>query len=188
MKRLLACCAFLAVPAMLAAQQGMTMHPAGGPPQSPAATATATVAGKTISIVYSAPAVRGREGKLFGPGGRISHDPTYPVWRAGANEATKLHTDADLTLGALTVPKGDYSLWVDVSDPNQWVLIVNKEVGQWGVKYDKAQDLGRVPMTMSKPPALIESLKYDLTALGTPAGKLTLCWEHFVATVPVAVH
>ena len=57
--------------------------------QSPTATESATIGGKTISISYSSPRVNGRVGKLFGKDGRIGQDPSYPVWRAGANAATK---------------------------------------------------------------------------------------------------
>ena len=70
-------------------------------------TESAAIGGKNITVKYSSPAVNGRVGKLFGKDGHISQDPTYPVWRAGANDATALHVDADLDLGGLTVPKGD---------------------------------------------------------------------------------
>src|SRR5689334_7387139 len=76
--------------------------------KSPPAETSVTVGGKKLSIKYSAPSVRGRQ--IFGPGGLISHDPTYPVWRAGANQATAFHTDANLDLGGLKVPAGDYTL------------------------------------------------------------------------------
>jgi hypothetical protein len=56
---------------------------------SPAAKASATIAGKAITIKYGAPSVRGRQ--IFGDGGLA-----YPVWRAGANAATTLTTGADL--------------------------------------------------------------------------------------------
>jgi len=114
--------------------------------QSPAATASLNVGGKGLEIKYNSPRVNGREGKLFGAGGRISTDPNYPVWRAGANSATKFHTDGDLSIGGLVVPAGDYTLFVDVSDVANWQLIVNKQTGQWGLRYDKSQDLGRVKM------------------------------------------
>src|ERR1700730_10303115 len=83
--------------------------------QSPPAQTSVTIAGKKLSIMYSAPSVHRR--KIFGPGGVVSRDPTYPVWRAGANSATSFHTDANLDVGGLAVPKGDYTLWVLVSDP-----------------------------------------------------------------------
>lgn len=153
--------------------------------QSPPAQATVTVGGKKLAIRYSAPAVRGR--KIFGAGGVISHDPTYPVWRAGANEATAFHTDADLDVGSLRVPKGDYTLWVLVKDPEAWELIINKETGQWGLSYNAAQDLGRQKMTMSKAPAPIERMKYTLSDLGGNKAKLQLEWENHIASVPITV-
>ena len=69
------------------------------------------------------------------------------MWRAGANEATALHTDADLQIGSLNIPKGDYSLFVNLANPDSWELIVNKQTGQSGLEYDPKQDLGRVKMT-----------------------------------------
>lgn len=155
--------------------------------QSPSASESKTVGGKTVSISYNSPRVNGRAGKLFGKDGRIGQDPGYPVWRAGANAATKFHTDADLKIGSLDVPKGDYTLFVDLSDPNVWQLIVNKQTGQWGLRYDKAQDLGRVPMAMAKPPALVENLKYTLTESGAGALKLTLEWENAGGSVQITV-
>src|ERR1700691_4044283 len=76
---------------------------------SPPAQAGITVAGQKLAIRYSAPSVRGR--KIFGDGGLLSQDPTYPAWRAGANDATAFHTDANLDIGGLAVPKGDYTLY-----------------------------------------------------------------------------
>ena len=179
MKRLLVCTGLL-IAATVFAQPG--------PPKSPSATESATIAGKAIAITYSSPGVKGRAGHIFSKDGLISHDPTYPVWRAGANAATKLHTEGDLKIGGLTVPKGDYTLYVDLSDPDHWVLVVSKQTGQWGTVYDKAQDLGKVMMTMTKPAETIENLKYSIRGTGGPAANLTLAWENHIATVPLVVH
>lgn len=151
--------------------------------QSPGATETVTIGGNAITITYSSPRVRGREGKLFGKDGRIGQDGTYPVWRAGANTATAFHTDATLDIGGLAVPSGDYTLFVNLADPNNWELIINKQTGQWGLSHDQAQDLGRVKMTMSKPSAVVENLKYTLSDEGGNQGKLTLEWENHSASV-----
>jgi len=181
MKRLLMCAGVLiAATATLSAQQN--------PPASPPATASATVAGKAITINYSSPRVKGRAGHIFTSDGLISHNPHYPVWRAGANSATTLKTEADLKIGDLTVPAGTYTLFVDISDPDHWTLIVNKQTGQWGLAYDKTQDLGQVKMTMSKPLAMVENLTYTITDLGGTTGKITLEWENHSASVLFAVH
>ncbi len=145
------------------------------------------IGGKTISIEYSAPAVNGRVGKLYGKDGQIGTDSTYPVWRAGANNATLLHTDAALDLGGLALPKGDYTLYVNLANPASWELIVNKQTGQSGMEYDAKQDLGRVKMTMGKPPAMVEQLKYTLSSAGANKGKLQLAWENVVASVNFTV-
>ena len=158
------------------------------PPKSPSATESGTIGGKAITITYSSPGVKGRTGKIFTKDGLIGKDPHYPVWRASANAATKLHTDADLDITGLKIPKGDYTLFVDLTDPDNWVLIVNKQTGQWGLAYDKAQDLGQVKMTMEKPPALVENLKYTVKDLGGNKGKLTLAWENHSGSVPIVVH
>jgi hypothetical protein len=131
--------------------------------------------------------VNHRIGKLFGKDGRIGQDPTYPVWRAGANAATMFHTDADLDVGGLPVPKGDYTLYVDLTDPGKWQLVINKQTGQWGLTYNKDQDLGHVAMHMAKAGALVEDLKYTLSGEGANKGKLTLAWENVVASVPITV-
>jgi hypothetical protein len=153
--------------------------------QSPPAQASVTVGGKNISVQYSSPSVRGR--KIFGDGGILSQDPTYPAWRAGANSATTFKTTADLDIGGLAVPKGTYTLYAWVKNPDAWELIISKQTGQWGLSYTPSMDLGRVKMTMSKPPATVEALKYTLTDKGNNKAELRLEWEHHIATVPLTV-
>ena len=68
------------------------------------------------------------------------------------------------------------------------MLIVNKKTGEWGLAYDRTQDLGKTKMTMSKPPAMVEDLKYTLTDDGGGKGTLTLAWEDVSASVPIQVH
>ena len=174
--------------ALIAATPLLAQNAPRKPPASPPANATATIGGKTISIVYSSPGVKGREGKLFTKDGQIGKDPHYPVWRAGANSATTLKTDGDLTIGDLKVPAGSYTLFVDISDPDNWTLIVNKQNGQWGLAYDGSQDLGKTKMKMSKPPAMVENLVYTLTDNGGGKGTLTLAWEDHSASVPIKVN
>lgn len=172
MKPLLICTGLLAAAATVFAQ---------GNPASPPEKATAQLGGSTVSITYSSPRVKGREGKIFTKDGLISHNPHYPVWRAGANGATTLDTDGDLQIGNLAVPKGKYTLFVDIADPDQWVLIVNKKTGEWGLAYDGSADLGKVKMQMAKPPAMAENLAWTIEG-----GKITLSWEDHSASVPVS--
>src|SRR5262249_7990088 len=97
--------------------------------KSPPMQTSVTVNGKEIWIVYHAPSVRGR--KIFGGSDALQPDNT--LWRLGADQATFLHTDADLNLNGLAVPAGEYTLFIDL-DQGKWQLIVNKQTGQWGIK------------------------------------------------------
>ena len=182
MKRALTTVLLIAVAAALGVAQEQKKGEKKGPPLSPPASTSVTINGKTIAIKYSAPSMRGR--KIFDGAGALQPDNT--IWRAGANEATALHTDADLDIGGLAVPKGDYTLFVWL-DPQQWKLVVNKQTGQFGTEYHQEQDLGRVPMTMSKPPAPIETYKMTLSGTGGNKGKLQLEWENVIASVPITV-
>jgi hypothetical protein len=147
--------------------------------QSPPAETSVTIAGKTIRVKYSAPSMRGR--KIFG-----GLEPYGRVWRAGANEATAFHTDANLDIGGLSVPKGDYTLFVYL-DSKQWQLVLSKATGEWGLDYNPSRDLGRVKMDMSKPSKPIETYKMTLSSLGGNKAKLQLEWENTVAEVPILV-
>jgi hypothetical protein len=92
-----------------------------------------------IAITYGQPHARGRRVE----GGLI---PLDTVWRFGANAATTLHTDVDMTLGDVRLEAGDYSLFVLYSRGG-WQLIVNRRTGIWGSDYDRTRDVGRIPLT-----------------------------------------
>jgi hypothetical protein len=151
---------------------------------SPRKVTSVSIADKNISITYGAPSMRGR--KIFGGDGALQ--PDNSVWRAGANSATALHTDAYLTIGNVALPAGDYTLYVFL-DPYGWKLIVSKQTGQWGINQGGATSLldkavlGRIPMTMSKPPAPVETYKISLLSTGGNEGKLQLEWENVIASV-----
>lgn len=178
MKRIFVSTALLAATALVVAQKA--------PPASPPEQATVTLAGHAVTIDYNSPGVKGREGQIFGPGGLIQKThKEYPVWRAGANAATTLTTDADLKIGDVDVPAGKYTLFVNIADPDHWVLIINKKTGEWGLAYDASQDLGKTPMHMSKPPQMVEHLQYTLTSTSNTRGTLTLAWEDHSASVSI---
>lgn len=103
-----------------------------------------------IAITYGQPHARGRKIE----GGLIPQDT---VWRFGANMATTLHTDLDISIGDLKLPRGDYSLFL-LYGRTGTSLIVNRGTGQWGTDHDATKDVGRVALTsrtMTEPePAL----------------------------------
>ena len=151
---------------------------------SPPANASTVIDGDHISIEYYAPSMHGRKvmGKLV---------PYDEVWCTGANWATKITTEADLDINGLKVPKGSYSIWT-VPNEKQWMLIINKQTGQFHLDYDKRQDFARVKMNLKTLPSPVETLKIELqpsgsSTSGTNKGTLSLLWETTDAWVPITV-
>jgi hypothetical protein len=124
--------------------------------------------GKKITIEYGRPFLKGRKvGQELAPFGK--------VWRTGADEATTLNTEIDLNIGGLKVPAGEYTIYTLPSE-GTWKLIINKQTGQWGTKYDESQDLGRVDMTKSALPQPVEQFTMSFDRKNEGAADLNLDW------------
>jgi hypothetical protein len=132
-----------------------------------------------IMIDYGQPHARGRTivGNVV---------PMDAVWRTGANEATSLVTDADLTIGGIAVPKGSYTLYT-LPSRTGWKLIINKNTGQWGTDYLPEHDLARVDMRARQLREPLDSFSIWLVpevernaqggiSGGLPRGVLRLAW------------
>ena len=134
-----------------------------------------TVDGANISIEYGRPFLKGRTvGKDVATYGQ--------EWRTGADEATTLKTDKALMFGATHVNPGTYTLYT-LPNEKSWQLIISKKTGQWGIPYPKGEDLARVPMTVSTPPAAAEQVTISIE--DTKAGGLLhIDWGKTRASVP----
>ncbi len=163
-------CTGLLLTAASAQMGSMNMPGDNKPLPSPPATASVTLAGQTLTISYNQPSLRGRH--LGGP----EIVPYDRVWRTGANPATTLVTPVPLHIGTLLVPAGTYTLYT-LPHPGKWMLIVNKQTGQWGTVYNMDRDLGRVEMknhTLASPQEVM-SISFD--DLKKDSAELHIRWE-----------
>ena len=110
--------------------------------------------------------------------------PYGQVWRTGANAATSLKTDVDLTIGGANVPAGSYTLYT-LPGTNSWKLIINKQTGQWGTEYSQGQDLARVDMKVGQLPSGMETFTISLDKTSATSAVLKLDWENTIASVEV---
>ena len=162
----------------LMAVLGSAQMDKGSRPSPPAKATCDLGGGKTITVDYSSPRVRGR--KIFG-----EHEPYGKVWRAGANEATTFVTTADLMVGGAHVPTGSYTIFA-IPNPDKWTLIISKKTGEWGTDYPGPEnDLARVDMKASKLPSLVENftIAFDKTANGYT---MRMDWETTRASVDIS--
>jgi hypothetical protein len=142
-------------------------------------TARAAIGAATFSVDYGRPLARGRT--LLG--NVISYDR---VWRTGANAATQFTTSAPITLAGLSLPVGTYTLWT-VPHVRGVDLIVNKQTGQWGTSYRRAQDLGTAPMKSDSVAPPVEQFTIAIEPADARHGALVMAWGTFRWTAPIVV-
>jgi hypothetical protein len=148
-------------------------------PSPPASTKCSFADGKTVSIDYSRPSMKGR--KIWG--GLVPFDQE---WRVGANEATTFVIDSDVKIGSTVVPKGSYTLFMVPSAEKTWQLIISKKTGEWGIPYPgKEFELVRIPMKKSTLDSPVEQFTISLNA-SSNACTLNIDWETTRASVDIA--
>jgi hypothetical protein len=123
------------------------------------------MSGKVITIQYSA---------LPAGQGQIEGKPAF------------FHTDSNVEIQGLAVPKGDYALFVQ-PDAKEWQLIISKRTQAQAAALNPKSILGRVPMDMKKSAAPADALRMTLTSYGNVAGKLELAWGGTIASVPFSL-
>jgi Protein of unknown function (DUF2911). len=176
------------------------------PQASPSATVSQTIGITDVSITYHRPAVKGRmvwgdispdkvaalikanavaptaegEGTVDGAPGMGKDFPIAPnghVWRAGANEATKITISDDVLVNGQKLAAGAYSIHI-IPGKDDFTIAFNKTADQWGsFRYDAKQDALRVK---AKPTWLKDSqeqLSYDIPALTANSAQVIMRWE-----------
>ena len=150
----------LALPTVAAAQ---------GFPPSQRQTITQNVALTKIEISYGRPVARGRElfGKLV---------PWNEVWHPGADSATRVSIDHDITVSGHPLKAGEYSLWLIARDGQPWTVIFNSAARvfhrPYGREATEALRLDVTPETFSH----VESLTIDFPKVLSDDAILRIQW------------
>ena len=153
---------------------------------SPHETVSAVVENNRVTLVYGRPYTKnprtGEVRKIWG--GLIPYDR---VWRLGADEATLFITQKPLKIGDSTLSAGAYSLFLLPREHSATQLIINKQIGQWGLQYSSDSDLVRVDMKKDKLSKPVEQFTMALEKESTGGGRLVLKWEATEFSVPFTV-
>ena len=146
-----------------------------------------------VTITYHRPAVKGREGKIWG--GVIHKGFTdqgfgnrKPApWRAGANENTIIEFDNDVKVEGQLLPKGKYGLFI-AYDSVESTIIFSKRTDAWGsFFYNEKEDALRVKVKPQPLEKSTEFLKYEFTNQQTNASTILLAWERLSIPFKVEV-
>jgi hypothetical protein len=83
--------------------------------------------------------------------------------------------------GDLAVPAGAYTLWTLPAEDGSAKLIINKQVGQWGVgpgTYDEKNDLGRIDLNKQSLSTPVDQFTVSLSKNPSGGGLLKMSWEN----------
>ena len=94
------------------------------PPPSPRGSASAVIGGKSVTIDYGRPWLKGRTIDAL-----LAQLPEDRMWRAGENQVTTFTTETPLRIGGKRIPAGTYSLYVHVPPSGPWSLVLNTDKG-----------------------------------------------------------
>ncbi len=150
--------------------------------KTPAPSTTQTIkqdfALSSIEIVYSRPNMKGRT--VFG-----DLAPLGKLWRTGANGATKVTFGEDVKVGGVAVKAGSYALYT-IPNKDEWEVIVNKGINNWGVDgYKAEEDVAKFkvkPMTL---PMSIETFTMNIANVMPASADIQIMWEKTAISIPV---
>lgn len=150
--------------------------------KTPAPSTTQTIkqdfALSSIEIVYSRPNTKGRV--IFG-----DLAPLGKLWRTGANAATKVTFGEDVKVGGVAVKAGSYVLYT-VPNKDEWEVILNKGLNNWGVDgYKAEEDVAKFkvkPMTL---PMNVETFTMQIADVMPASANIQIMWEKTAVSFPV---
>ena len=151
--------------------------------------------GKWVVVDYGRPLLRGRT-EIFGSGADYGKtvNAGAPLWRAGANDTTRLTTQAPLQIGGKTIAPGTYNLFVDLK-PGNWTLVLSTQPVQekfdpndkvrlsGATNYDPKFDVLRAPMTVRSGEPSIEQFTIGFVNVSQTSATLVMSWEKTAATI-----
>ena len=127
---------------------------AQGFPASQRQTISQNVALTKIEVSYGRPVARGRElwGRLV---------PWNEIWHPGADSATRVSIDHDITVEGKPLKAGEYSLWMIPREGKAWTIIFNSTAHTFHRPYvgeaTEALRVDLMPETLSH----VESMTID---------------------------
>jgi hypothetical protein len=143
---------------------------------SPHETTSRVIDGSRVILVYGRPfSADPKSGEVRVIWGSLV--PNDHWWRLGSDEATLLITQKPIILGGVRVPAGAHSLYLFPSADGSAKLIVNNQIGQWGLQYDESQDLARVDLKREDLPAAVNQFTMAIARNPDGGGLLSLSWE-----------
>ena len=136
-----------------------------------------------VAVGYDRPAVKGREGKIWG---QLVHKGFTNLgfgtskaapWRAGANENTTISFSTDVTIEGRPLAAGTYALFMAMGEGDAIVIFSNNATSWGSFFYDPKEDALRVTVKTQTLAESVERLRFDFTDQKENSATLALSWE-----------
>ncbi len=154
-------------------------------PVSPPTTVKYNEGGLEIAVDYSQPSKKGR--LIFGEEKDGALLPYGKYWRLGANAATEITFNKDVTFGGAPIKAGAYRMYA-VPGPNAFKVTLNSETGVFfGVaEPDPELDIVTVDAQVQKTASEVETFTIGFSK--NDAGvTINFSWDQTMFTIPIAV-
>lgn len=145
-----------------------------------------------VTIRYGRPAVKGREGKIWGD---LVHkgfqnqgfgNGNDAPWRAGANENTTIEFSTDVTVEGKPLAAGKYGFFVAYQE-DECTLIFSSATTSWGSYfYNPSEDVLRVSVKPVPVQELRERLTFQFGNQTDSTATISLEWEKLAIPFKVA--
>ena len=151
--------------------------------------------GKWVVVDYGRPLLRGRN-EIFGAGADYGKfvNAGAPLWRAGANDTTRLTTQGHLQIGGKLIAPGTYNVFVDLK-PGNWTLVLTTQPVQekfdpndkvrlsGATNYDPKFDVLRAPMAVRSADQSVEQFTIGFVNVSQVSATLVMAWEKTAASI-----
>ena len=153
---------------------------AQGVPFSQHGSVAQRVSHTNIAIEYNRPVARGRA--LFGT--LVKWDT---IWHPGADSATWISFDKDVTFEGKALARGEYSIWLIPRENTPWTLILSSASRVFHSPYPGAQhDVLRVDVAPEKG-AHMEALAYYFPVVARDSVVLRMHWGETILPMRIRV-
>lgn len=148
------------------------------PAPSPTASIKQDFALSSVEVSYSRPSMKGRT--IFG-----DLVPYGKVWRTGANGATTITFNEDVTVGGKPVPAGKYGL-LSIPGASEWTIIITKQLDVTSpAAYKQSEDVARATVKADEMPFSIETFMIAFENIRPAEMNLLLVWDKTAVSVPI---
>jgi hypothetical protein len=157
---------------------------------SPHETICTLIDGNRVTITYGRPfrddPVTHEPRPVWGgPHALVEYDK---VWRLGADEATVMITQKSIEIGGVIVPAGAYTLFMMLQSDGEARLLVNREIGQWGIDpYHFDRELARIPLTKETIPEVVDQFTIAVERGSETGGVIKIIWDNLQFSIPFRV-